>query len=152
MPVHHALSHGPHWWILGPSVGLVTLGLVATINERIGVLGGFSDVVERIEGRGRLGWKAFFLVGVIAGGLLFSLLSGHWGHAGGYGWLGRGWVAGPALLGAGVLIGFGAKTAGGCTSGNGLGGCSVASPGSFVATGTFMVTAVGLSFLFRWLV
>jgi uncharacterized membrane protein YedE/YeeE len=41
-----------------------------------------------------------------------------------------------------VLIGYGAKTAGGCTSGNGLGGTSFGSPAGLAATATFMATAV----------
>ena len=48
---------------------------------------------------------------------------------------------------AGALIGFGAKTAGGCTSGNGLSGNAVLSPASLVATGTFFGTAILVSFL-----
>jgi uncharacterized membrane protein YedE/YeeE len=55
------------------------------------------------------------------------------------------------LVGAGVLIGFGAKTAGGCTSGNGLGGCSTGSPAGFAATGTFMGVAIAGTFVLRWL-
>jgi uncharacterized membrane protein YedE/YeeE len=50
---------------------------------------------------------------------------------------------------AGALIGFGAKTAGGCTSGNGLGGCSAGSTSSFAATATFMGTAIAVSFLIK---
>ena len=46
-----------------------------------------------------------------------------------------------------MLIGYGAKTAGGCTSGNGLSGTAIGSKASFVATMTFMATAVGVSFL-----
>jgi uncharacterized membrane protein YedE/YeeE len=74
----------------------------------------------------------------------------------GYGWLTRTFtgdahvlVVGPLLVVGGVLIGFGAKTAGGCTSGNGIGGCSSASPSSFVATGVFMAVAIGASFVIR---
>jgi uncharacterized protein len=55
------------------------------------------------------------------------------------------------LIVAGVLIGFGAKTAGGCTSGNGLAGCSLGSPASMAATATFFSTAIGVSFVLRWL-
>ena len=47
---------------------------------------------------------------------------------------------------AGVLIGYGAKTAGGCTSGNGLSGNAILSPASLVATGTFFGTAIVVSF------
>jgi uncharacterized protein len=46
---------------------------------------------------------------------------------------------------AGVLIGFGGKTAGGCTSGNGLSGTAAGSPASLVAFVTFMATAIVVS-------
>ena len=46
-----------------------------------------------------------------------------------------------------MLVGFGAKYASGCTSGNGIGGNSVGSPASFVATGTFMAAAIAVSFV-----
>jgi uncharacterized membrane protein YedE/YeeE len=71
----------------------------------------------------------------------------------GYGWLTRTFsndaLVVAILFGAGILIGFGAKTAGGCTSGNGLGGCSAGSPASFAATGTFIATAIVASFAIR---
>ncbi len=56
------------------------------------------------------------------------------------------------LLGAGVLIGYGAKLAGGCTSGNGLSGNAILSPASLVATGTFFGTAIAVSFLIEALI
>jgi uncharacterized membrane protein YedE/YeeE len=46
------------------------------------------------------------------------------------------------LAGAGTLMGAGARVAGGCTSGHGICGTSQGSPASFVATGTFMATAM----------
>ena len=139
----------PPWFVTGPLIGLCVIGLLALINRRLGVVGGFSAVVERATGRtGSLGWRGAFLLGVVGGGLLFALLSGGFGRGGGYGWLSReldGALVGPVLIGAGVLIGFGAKTAGGCTSGNGLSGTSLGSPAAFAAFATFMATAVGLS-------
>jgi uncharacterized membrane protein YedE/YeeE len=153
--MHHLLAHRPPWFVLGACLGLVTVGIAATLNERIGVLGGFSDVLDRAAGRTRtLGWKTWFLLGVLGGGVAFSALSGRWAGSG-YGWLGHhvgsAWLGLP-LVGAGILIGFGAKTAGGCTSGNGLGGCSAGSPAGVVSTATFMATAVAATFLLRWLV
>jgi uncharacterized membrane protein YedE/YeeE len=56
------------------------------------------------------------------------------------------------LVAGGTLIGFGAKTAGGCTSGNGIGGCGVGSRAAYVATASFMATAVAATLLVRWLV
>src|SRR2546423_3224173 len=151
--------HRPAWYVIGGLIGLVVLGLLATINERIGVMGGYSNVLERATERTpRLGWQAWFLFGVVGGGLVFRLLAGHSTVHDGYGWLTRTFthnqtlVVGALLLLAGSLIGFGAKTAGGCTSGNGLGGCSAGSPASFTATGTFMAVAIGASFLIKGLI
>jgi uncharacterized membrane protein YedE/YeeE len=151
-----ALLHRPAWYVLGPLVGLVVLGLLVAINERFGVLGGYSNVVERVTGRSpTIGWKGWLLVGVLGGSLLFRLLAGSGAVPYGYGWLTRTFsgagtvVVGVLLIGAGALIGFGAKTAGGCTSGNGLGGCSAGSTSSFAATATFMGTAIAVTFLIR---
>jgi len=61
---------------------------------------------------------------------------------------GRVWI--PVLLVvSGGLIGFGAKLAGGCTSGNGLSGTAAFSPASVVATGTFFATAIVVSFVIK---
>lgn len=145
----------PPWYVAGPVLGLCVVALYATINQRLGVLGGFSDVVERLSERSvRLGWKGCFLLGLVAGAALFALLSGGGRLEEGYGWLTRTFSAPAtaiALVAAGALIGYGAKTAGGCTSGNGLSGNAIGSPASFVATATFMATAIGVSFLTKWL-
>jgi uncharacterized membrane protein YedE/YeeE len=151
-----ALSHRPAWYVTGLFVGLVTVGLLATLNERVGVLGGYSAIVERATGRTQgLSWKAWFLFGVLGGALVFRLLAGGGGVPDGYGWLTRQFGGdaylpiGGLLLAAGALIGFGAKMAGGCTSGNGIGGISLVSPASFVATGTFMATGIAASFVIK---
>jgi uncharacterized membrane protein YedE/YeeE len=153
------LQERPAWFVLGPLIGLVVIGLLATINQRIGVLGGYSNVLERVTGRTpSLGWKSYFLFGVLGGSLVWRLLAGHSTVHHGYGWLTRTFhdhqtlVVGAFLVGAGALIGFGAKLAGGCTSGNGLGGCSAGSPASFTATGTFIAVAIGASFAIRGLI
>ena len=41
-----------------------------------------------------------------------------------------------------LALGYGARWAGGCTSGHGLSGCAVASPDSLVTTATFFSVAV----------
>lgn len=151
------LLQRPAWYVLGPLIGLVVLGLLVAINERFGVLGGYSNVVERVTRRSpTLGWKGWLLVGVLAGSLAFTLLGGSGAVPHGYGWLTRTFsgaggnlFSGGLLVVAGALIGFGAKTAGGCTSGNGLGGCSAGSTSSFAATATFMGTAIAVTFLIK---
>jgi uncharacterized protein len=150
------LLQRPAWYVIGILLGLVTVGLFAFINGRIGVVGGYSNLVElatrRTEG---LAWRAWFLFGVLGGGLIFRLLAGSSTVGDGYGWLTREFgshayaAVGGLLLIGGTLIGFGAKLAGGCTSGNGIGGTSVGSRASLVATGTFMAVAIGASFALK---
>lgn len=60
---------------------------------------------------------------------------------------GSGWQEWLALLGGGVLVGFGTQMAGGCTSGHGLSGVSRLTPASLVATAMFFASAVATSFL-----
>jgi uncharacterized protein len=149
-----ALQSRPGWYVIGPLIGLIVVGLMATINQRIGVMGGYSNVLERFTGRAtELNWKWWFVVGVLGGSLIWRLLAGQSTVPSGFGWLTRSFhsdaVVIALLFGGGVLIGFGAKVAGGCTSGNGLGGCSQGSVASFSATATFMGTAIAASFLLR---
>lgn len=149
------LLQRPAWYIAGPLIGLVVFGLFAVLSERLAVLGGYSEIVDRLGRRSvAFGWRAFFVLGVVAGGLVFSALSGSWRTGGDYGWLSRNFdsaAVAAVLVGAGILVGFGARRAGGCTSGNGLSGCSFGSLASFVATATFMATAVGVAFSTRLL-
>jgi len=90
--------------------------------------------------------------GLIAGAAVYALIAGGPDFHG-YGWLTNTFtgdsrfLVAPILVVAGVLIGFGAKLAGGCTSGNGLSGTSMGSLASIVATVTFFATAIAVSFL-----
>ncbi len=52
-----------------------------------------------------------------------------------------------ALFVGGILVGFGTRLAGGCSSGHGLNGCGRLQPVSMVATAFFFGTAVLVSFL-----
>jgi len=52
-----------------------------------------------------------------------------------------------ALLLGGVLVGFGTRLAGGCTSGHGLSGCGRLQPGSLLSTACFFGSGVALSFV-----
>jgi uncharacterized protein len=140
------------WFVVGPAIGLVLVGLLAFVNVRMGVLGGVTDLVERAGGRKpSVGWKGWFVIGTALGGLLFHVLAGARTTGGdGYGWLSRSFEDAPVMIGlllvlAGVLIGYGAKYAGGCTSGNGLSGVSFGSTGSMVAMATFMGTAIAVT-------
>jgi uncharacterized protein len=152
--LHHQLP----WFVGGPVLGLCVVAYRWLLNERLGVTGAWSDVVERLSSRStRLGTAGWLLIGMLAGAVGFGLVAGGPDFHG-YGWLtdtlrgdARVWIA-PILVVAGVLIGFGAKTAGGCTSGNGLSGNAMLSPASLVATTTFFGTAIAVSFLIEALI
>ena len=152
------LNHQIAWYIGGPILGLCVVALRALINERLGITGGFANVVERVSDRSfAFNWRGFFVFGVIAGAAIFALVAGGPDFHG-YGWLTDTFhgsaqiVIAVVLLLAGVLIGFGSKTAGGCTSGNGLSGTSMLSPASLVATATFFATAIVVSFVIEALI
>jgi len=139
-------------------LGLCVIAIRLLLNERLGVTGAFTEVVERVGDRSfSFGWRGWLLFGLVAGGAGFALVAGGPDFEG-YGWLtdtftGAGQVLIALLLViAGVLIGFGARSAGGCTSGNGLSGSAMASPASFAATATFFGTAIAVTFLIEALI
>jgi uncharacterized membrane protein YedE/YeeE len=53
------------------------------------------------------------------------------------------------IVGAGLLVGFGTRLGGGCTSGHGVCGIARLSPRSILATVVFMATAMAVVFLVR---
>jgi uncharacterized membrane protein YedE/YeeE len=146
------LSFRCPWYIAGPLLGLVIVGLRASVNKPLGALGGYIEVVENARKPSGLGFRSFLLLGFIAGGFLFAVLSGKFTPTLGYGRLDRLFAGASAaefavLAAAGTVMGFGARMAGGCTSGHGICGTSLGSPASLVATATFFGTAVGVAHL-----
>ena len=118
------------------------------------VPGSAAESADAEPVRGLLPWTAHlaFLIAMGAGGLLATLIRGdfrpglHLGaaHAKAFG-TGPGVVL--VLVAAGVMVGFGTRMAGGCSSGHGLSGCSRLQPGSLLGTAAFFGAAVGVSFL-----
>jgi uncharacterized protein len=93
-----------------------------------------------------------FLLAVVVGGLIAGQVRGdHWGQSAMspefHRLFGHGLQALLVLFGGGILVGFGTRWSGGCTSGHGLSGCGRLQPASLVATGVFFGVAIGVSFL-----
>ena len=115
--------------------GGILIGLSASLYwSRSGRIAGISGIVSSaLSSRGHERWvSASFLLGLLAAGLCFALFS----HR----------VPAPTvplmpLAGAGLLVGFGTRMGGGCTSGHGVCGLSRLSARSLVAVLTFMLTA-----------
>ena len=134
------------WWIAGPVIGLVIVALLGAANKRFGVVGGITDLVRgSSEGRGLGSWRTLLVLGMVLGGAVYAALADAPDAGRAYSWLDAHLSTGgevAALFGGGLLIGVGARTAGGCTSGHGLTGSALASPASIVSMMTIMASAV----------
>jgi hypothetical protein len=93
-----------------------------------------------------------FLVCLLLGGLLSAALTGELrfeftlDSAKFESIFGTGWGGPLALLGGGLLVGFGTRMAAGCTSGHGLCGVSRVQSGSLLATACFFAMGIVVSF------
>jgi uncharacterized membrane protein YedE/YeeE len=141
------------WWIAGPILGLVIVGFLGLANKRFGVVGGVTDLVEgSAEGRGLRSWRTLLVLGIVIGGAAYALLAGAPDAGTGYSWLDAHLLLGSEvalLFGAGLAIGVGARTAGGCTSGHGLTGSALLSPASIFSMMTIMATAIATTFALK---
>lgn len=135
------------WWSAGAGLGLTALGLAWFTGRRLGVTGGFEDVCSVMaKDKSTFSpspsyWKLWFILGLPLGGFLANI--GHWGWTVLFGRLdaivfGSFFLKALWLLAGGFLIGFGARWAGGCVSGNSLMGISLGSKMSLLATLAFL--------------
>ncbi|MEU1710919.1 YeeE/YedE thiosulfate transporter family protein [Streptomyces sp. NPDC005706] len=112
-----------------------------------------EDIPVAGPGPAPLVTQAALLVSIFLGGLIAALTSGRFHLRFDMGPGFRDLVtADPItmlvlLFVGGVLVGFGTRLAGGCSSGHGLNGCGRLRPVSIVATAVFFGTAVAVSFL-----
>lgn len=138
------------WKVAGLGLGLTALGLAWFMGKRLGVTGGFEDACSLVTRDSAFNaspsnWKFWFILGLPLGGLLANL--GHWSWTWLYGQL-DGITFGSLiykilwLLISGFMVGFGARWAGGCTSGNTIMGVSLGSKMSILSTVAFMVAGV----------
>lgn len=153
-----------HWALAGAGIAAVTLLLLWVTSNRLGVSTGFENACSLVVStpyfrreavRGSNAWRLPFLGGLVLGGLLSALLGGGWEPTWALGMFDTevGW--GPAgkvawMFVGGVLIGFGTRLAGGCTSGHGIFGLSNFELPSLVSTVSFMAAgAVTTNLLYR---
>jgi uncharacterized membrane protein YedE/YeeE len=133
------------WWVAGPGIGLCVVAMYGLLNVKLGVSGGWLQLLFLATGRSVTErWRIWFNAGLVGGAVAAAVL-GTGTSAASYGALGTALgpvLLVPVLLVTGVAMGYGARWAGGCTSGHGISGCSAGSPDSLVATGTFFSVAV----------
>lgn len=121
--------------LIGASASL----LLVTVGRVAGWSGVVAGLVRPVHGE--VAWRALLLLGLLMGGVAASRV---WPGA-----FPAQAVSVPLLGAAGLLVGYGTKLGGGCTSGHGVCGISRGSARSIVATLTFMLTGVIAVFVLR---
>jgi uncharacterized membrane protein YedE/YeeE len=125
----------------GALIGLAAAGLLVLTGKTAGVSGIVDGVLRGETGEWR--WKAAFLAGLVSGGLLLAWRMPHALADGPP----RSW---PFVIAGGLLVGFGARFGGGCTSGHGVCGIGRGSLRGIVGTTIFITAGVLTVALLRW--
>jgi uncharacterized membrane protein YedE/YeeE len=122
--------------IFNPLVGGLLIGITATIYLlSIGKVVGISGILSQLLFNKERLLPFLFIVGLLIGGSAYGVLTEQT-------------VAFPEdrspllLIVSGLLVGYGTRLGGGCTSGHGVCGISRFSPRSIIATLTFMLVAI----------
>jgi len=117
----------------GIIIGCAALVLLVSI-QRIagisGIIGGLFPVIRQ-----DLTWRLFFVAGLLLGGFVLATVYPNSLAI-------NLTYSTPALVVAGLLVGFGSRLGNGCTSGHGICGLGRLSPRSMIAVVTFMATGI----------
>ncbi len=118
----------------GALIGLSAAALMLLTGRIAGISGIFGGLLT--PGAKDRGWRLAFAAGLIAAPLIATLLTGAA-------------LPSPAMPAsliviviAGLLVGFGTRMGGGCTSGHGVCGVARLSARSLIATAVFMAAAI----------
>jgi hypothetical protein len=149
---------GPAWspYLVGTLIGILSMFTFYFSNHPLGASTAYARVAgligERVapdhthnlkyfaDNKPKVGWELMLVVGVVVGGFL-AALSGHeltgrllpelWQDRFGTG-AASAWLRVLAAFLGGALMAFGARLAGGCTSGHGISGTMQLSVGSWI--------------------
>jgi len=152
--LHHLQPY--HWALAGVLIAVITLLLLWLGNQRLGISTGFENLCslvlktpyfQRSEISGSQGWRLTFLAGLVLGGFLSAATSGGWAPFWDLGIFDSVIGLGPAgklawMFAGGLLIGFGTRLAGGCTSGHGIFGIANLERASLEATLAFVAAGI----------
>ena len=123
--------------------GLISKALNA---ERVKQSEYYREIIPKID------WPFMIIPGIVIGAFISVMLSGQfhiiwiptlWGQAFGYNPILRFLVA----LAGGILLGFGSRWAGGCTSGHGINGSIQLSLASMITAACFFIGGIGTAVL-----
>ncbi len=136
-----------HFTPLSAAIGGTLIGLSAALlwltNGRIAGISGIMGSLWSPR-TGDVAWRIAFIIGLVASPVLYAVAGGTIPK-----------ITLPAssavVITAGLLVGFGTRLGGGCTSGHGVCGLARLSRRSLMATALFMTTAIPTSFILRHL-
>jgi uncharacterized membrane protein YedE/YeeE len=162
---------GPAWspYLVGALIGVLSMATFYFSQKPLGASTAFARLAGMVgnlfarkhteslkyyqEYKPRVDWEVMLLVGVVGGAFLAAWLGGELTGE----WLPGMWAArfGHDSLGlrlafafaGGGLMAFGARMAGGCTSGHGISGTLQLSVGSWIAVICFFVGGIATAFL-----
>lgn len=159
-------------YVVGVLIGLLNLGALLLSKNPLGASTGFLKIggmmYRQFDEKGvreneyyqkkepKVDWGVMMILGVVAGAFVSSALSGDfalkgipdmWAEnfSGGFG------LRVTAALFGGILLGIGARWAGGCTSGHGISGTSLLSPISWAATLCFFIGGIASAYVIHLL-
>ncbi len=121
----------------GVLIGVASVWLLAANGRIAGVSGILHGLFAQPPGD-RV-WRAAFIAGLVVAGIAWQLFFPSTQNPMHWGWL--------AL--AGLLVGFGTRVGGGCTSGHGVCGLGRFSLRSLVAVAVFMAAGMAATFVMR---
>ncbi len=134
-----------HYTVWNPLIGGILIGLASLLATVLsGKIPGISGVFGRllVPATPDKGWRAVFLLGLMGGAVLSIAL---WPSAA----LFRPMRPLGVMAVAGLLVGFGTRLGGGCTSGHGVCGVGMGAKDSIAATLIFMVAAMATVFIYN---
>ena len=126
----------------GVLIGLASVWLLAANSRIAGVSGILHGLFTGMSASppGERGWRLAFLAGLVAAGVVWILL---------FSPATRTEMSLVAMAAAGLLVGFGTRLGGGCTSGHGVCGLGRLSLRSLVAVVVFMAAGMLSVFVVR---
>ena len=124
----------------GVLIGLSAVLLMLALGRIAGIAGIIGGLVG--SGAGEIGWRIAFVGGLMAGPFAAALFGAPLPEV-------HIDASVPAILVAGLLVGFGSRLGNGCTSGHGVCGLARWSPRSLAATLTFMAAGAAVVFVAR---
>ncbi len=159
---------GPAWspYVVGAAIGVLSWLTFYLSNKPIGASSFYADIAGFLgkavaprhtqslayfrENPPAVSWEFVFVVAIVVGGAIAALTGGEFANE----WVPPMWEArfGDSVglraaigFGGGLLMAFGARLAGGCTSGHGISGTMQLNPGSWIAVICFFIGGIAVA-------